>query len=386
MKNYEEYELEDFICDDDFISWCLQPDEISSKFWQEWLQNHPEKKPMILQAQQLITDLNSIEDNEKEASYETEIWEQIEANITKVESIKPPTPKPQPLFPPKPKRQIHHWLLSTAAILIVALGLTLTFVHLQNSNVTTQKNLAALEWINHENNTGLSQTILLADSSKVVLEPFGALKYPTVFEGDERVVFLKGEAFFDIARDTLEPFLVYANETITKVLGTSFRITAFEGEETVEVDVKTGRVAVYAKVAANEQLKDKKRIVVETDEKISIPRPNAKLEVTPNQKVVFNKKRTEMIRTVTEKPQVIARLDELPRLKFENESVVKVFEALEKAYGIDLEYDMEALKGCSITTQLQDEPLFQKLNIICTALELKFSERDAVIYIEGEGC
>ena len=61
---------------------------------------------------------------------------------------------------------------------------------------------------------------------------------------------MKGKAFFDIARDTSQPFVVYANETITKVLGTSFTIKAFEGEKDVEVSVKTGKVAVYANVSS----------------------------------------------------------------------------------------------------------------------------------------
>ncbi|MDF1868382.1 MAG: DUF4974 domain-containing protein, partial [Saprospiraceae bacterium] len=185
-----------------------------------------------------------------------------------------------------------------------------------------------------------------------------------------------------IARDTTKPFLVYANETVTKVLGTSFRITAFEGEKTVEVEVKSGKVAVYANVDSE----NKKIMIVETDEKMLIPLPNKKLEVTPNQKVVFDKKEDEMIKTVAKLPQIITKLETLPQFEFEEESVVKVFNALELAYGIDLEYDEENLKNCPITTKLKDEPLFQKLSIICAALSLEFSEKDAVISIKGEGC
>lgn len=375
MKNYETYEIEDFTCDDGFISWCLQPNETSNQFWSKWLQLHPTQSPIVFQAKQLVLDLNTIENNENKTNFEQEIWEQIETSIEgdKAEKI---GMKPLSL----------QWAIGIAATILVLVGVGLLFQFNFSSDYNTQ--LSDLEWVNYENNSGLSKTIELADGSIIKLEPFGTLKYPTKFEGDERAVFLEGEAFFDIARDTLQPFLVYANETITKVLGTSFRITAFEGEKTVEVDVKSGKVAVYAKVTYKEQLDDKKQIVVETDERISIPRPNKKLEVTPNQKVVFNKKKAEMIRTVTETPQVIPPLEKLklPQFRFKNESVIKVFQALEEVYGIDLEFEEETLNGCTITTQLENEPLFQKLNIICTALDLKFHERDAVIFIEGKGC
>ncbi len=373
MNNYEEYEIEDFTCDDDFISWCIQPDEASDQFWREWLSSNPTQKAIALQAKELILDLHTIENEKNKLNIEQEIWGQIEANIggEKNENVH--------TLP-----SLLQWGLGIAATIVFLWGISYLIPYKSPADSNTQ--LADLEWINYENNSGLSKSIFLEDGSTVVVEPFGTLKYPSSFSGDERAVFLEGEAFFDIARDTLQPFLVYANETITKVLGTSFRITAYEGEKTVEVDVKSGKVAVYAKVSSNEQFGDKKRIIVETDERISIPRPNKKLEVTPNQKVVFDKKRAEMIRTVTETPQVITQLEELPQFKFKNESVIKVFKAFEQIYGIDLEFDAELLEGCTITTQLEDEPLFQKLNIICTALELKFVERDAVIFIEGEGC
>ena len=232
----------------------------------------------------------------------------------------------------------------------------------------------------------LQKNIKLNDSSTVVLEPFSSLKYPTFFSKDQRVVILKGEAFFDIQRDTMRPFLVYANETITKVLGTSFNINAYEGEETVEVEVISGKVAVYANVNAEEKLEKKKQILLETNEKILIPKPNKKLELTPNQKVVFNRSEKDMVKTLAAVPQVLSTLEKLPQIQFDNESVVNVFKALEQAYGIEFIYQEEALKNCPINTKLKEESLFETLNIICAALGLEFTEKNATIYITGEGC
>ena len=117
-----------------------------------------------------------------------------------------------------------------------------------------------------------------------------------------------------------------------------------------------------------------------------MPLPNKKLEVTPNQKVVFDRTAEDMVKKVTELPKLITKLENLPQFQFKDEPVVTVFQALEKAYGIKLEYDKQILKNCTITTKLEDETLFQKLNIICMALNLKYHEKGASVIIHGDAC
>lgn len=371
MNNYEHFKLEDFVSNDEFIYWCLYPNEQSNHFWNNWIESHPDKESLIFEARQLVTDLNSIEKEKNMTNFEEDIWTQIEAN-TADEKV------------PNKQRRLH-WILTTAACLLLLLNLTLWLQVDRSSN--SNNTFSELEWVNVENSSGISKIISLSDNSSIVLEPFSSLKYPAHFSTDQRVVFLNGEAFFDIARDTNRPFLVYANETITKVLGTSFRITAFEGQETVEVDVRTGKVAVYGRVKSDtENNSYKKQIEIKADEKILVSKPNTKLEVTPNQKVVFNKTAEVMVKKVTAVPLMLTKIERLPQLEFENASVINVFEALEKAYGIDLDFNSNDLLDCTITTKLDNKSLFDKLNIICTALDLNFTEKEAKIFIKGKGC
>ena len=367
MKNYENFEPEDFAADDDFITWCLIPDQQSVRFWNDWIQKHPERRLKVLEAKQLVSDIRSIETEAYQVLDENEIWDNIDAQISKEE---------------KPRIFHVNWALSAAASLLLLIGAF--FFFFQNESQLEKE--ADEEWVKIENNSGITKSILLSDNSTVELEPFSHLRYPKEFNGTQRKVILKGEAFFDIARDTTKPFMVFANETITKVLGTSFRIIAFEGNKKVEVEVKTGKVAVYANVPSGENFDEKKRIIIEADVPVILPMPNKKLEVTPNQKVVFDKVAEEMVKAIIPEPTIVTEIEEIDQLEFNSESVVAVFEALELAYGIEIEFDESQLSDCTITTKLDEEPLFEKLDIICMALDLKYTKKDVTVIIEGNGC
>ena len=57
-------------------------------------------------------------------------------------------------------------------------------------------------------------------------------------------MYLNGEAFFEVVKNPKKPFLVFTKDIVTKVLGTSFTVKAFDGDKEVKVMVKTGKVNV----------------------------------------------------------------------------------------------------------------------------------------------
>lgn len=85
--------------------------------------------------------------------------------------------------------------------------------------------------------------LYLPDGSKVWLNAGSKLSYAHQFSGEQRKVFLTGEAFFSVTRDTLRPFQVFAGKTRTEVLGTSFHVKAGIADQQVEVTVVTGSVS-----------------------------------------------------------------------------------------------------------------------------------------------
>lgn len=86
--------------------------------------------------------------------------------------------------------------------------------------------------------------LTLSDGTKVWLNSETELKYPVQFTGNTREVCVQGEAYFEVKRDSLHHFIVHTPYTDTKVLGTSFNVSAYEDESTTEITLVSGKVEV----------------------------------------------------------------------------------------------------------------------------------------------
>jgi ferric-dicitrate binding protein FerR (iron transport regulator) len=90
--------------------------------------------------------------------------------------------------------------------------------------------------------------VMLPDGSKVWLNAASRLKYPTAFNGKERIVELEGQAYFEIAKNAHQPFKVHVNGTDIQVLGTSFDVMAYPDEKTTNTTLLEGAVKVADKI------------------------------------------------------------------------------------------------------------------------------------------
>lgn len=102
--------------------------------------------------------------------------------------------------------------------------------------------------------TGMEYTLSLADGTLVYLNAETSLRYPVVFREGERVVELEGEAYFEVAKDEMRPFIVRMNGSEIKVTGTSFNARAYGNENEVVTTLVEGRVEVNGrKIQPGEQ-------------------------------------------------------------------------------------------------------------------------------------
>lgn len=91
---------------------------------------------------------------------------------------------------------------------------------------------------------GGTYTVELCDGTKVYLNSGTTLEFPSRFDGKVRSVILKGEAYFDVARNVSKPFVVEVDEMKVKVLGTSFNVKSYVDEPGIYTTLVEGSVAI----------------------------------------------------------------------------------------------------------------------------------------------
>lgn len=96
------------------------------------------------------------------------------------------------------------------------------------------------------NNYGEIQLLTLPDGSKVELLPGSQISYKIRFDNNKREIFLKGEATFQVAKDSLRPFTVYSGSISTTALGTKFRVIYSEAIGEAKVYLYEGKVVIQA--------------------------------------------------------------------------------------------------------------------------------------------
>lgn len=89
---------------------------------------------------------------------------------------------------------------------------------------------------------GGENTVLLADGTTVHLNAASELRFPMRFGSGQRVVELKGEAYFDVKKDAAHPFIVKTRYGEVAVLGTVFNVNAYDDRQRCEVTLVKGRV------------------------------------------------------------------------------------------------------------------------------------------------
>lgn len=192
----------------------------------------------------------------------------------------------------------------------------------------------------------------LPDGTRVWVNQNTEIEYPEQFAGNERAVALKGEAFFEVAKDPSKPFIITSGEIRTTVIGTSFNIKAYNGS-VPEVHVKTGKVKVES--GQNAVFLEKGYAAV----------------FTPDSKRV-KKHKTNVLEPEWKK--VLIDIDGL--------TLGQVIEKLQERYAFNVEYADEDLKNRKIKGTLDTRQGFaEMLQTVGFALEVEIKPSGKDSYI-----
>ncbi|MEI7583565.1 FecR family protein [Runella sp.] len=350
MNKLEKYQIEDFVQDLYFRKWVLK--KLSSKdcFWENWLEQHPNKKMLLEEAKSLV-----IASQIEEKTIPTQqIQQGIQAILNRTES------KQQRLFE-------QTWFKIAASIVLI---MAFTFLYQKSFfSVPNGEYLVLSKTTETENNSLQPLSTKLSDGSVVTLKKGSKLQVSTDFGVQTRTVFLTGEAFFEVQKDPQRPFIVYAGGIVTKVLGTSFTIRAYKDETKTLVAVRTGRVTVYQQAGTN----DIEHL--------------GQMLLVPNQQVVFEKTEEKLVKTLVEKPILLFPNSENSQFEYDETPISKVLTQIEEAYGVKITFDADLLAHCNLTAVFQNqETLYEKIEVICETIQARYEVVDGQIVIYAKGC
>ena len=159
----------------------------------------------------------------------------------------------------------------------------------------------------------------LADGTLVWLNSDSELRYPVKFAGSQRDVWLKGEGYFEVARNIEMPFYVKTKELQVRVLGTKFNFRDYPEDKEVVVSLLEGRIVL------NNQLQREEELLL-----------------LPNEQVILDKRvktmKKEWKRDGINIEWITGRLffDEIP--------LPEVAQILERNYGVRIKFANDALK------------------------------------------
>jgi len=122
-------------------------------------------------------------------------------------------------------------------------------IHYKDGDILSAKE--AVQQVTLNTPRGGQYRVTLSDGTRVWLNAASSLSYPTAFTGKERNVNLKGEAYFEVAQNASQPFIVHTADEDVKVLGTSFNINCYIDENRTVTTLTSGSVRLDSRDAAH---------------------------------------------------------------------------------------------------------------------------------------
>lgn len=233
------------------------------------------------------------------------------------------------------------------------------------------------------NTTSLPLELVMEDGSTVKLAPQSSLSFPKQFANGKREVYLTGEAFFVVTKNPEKPFMVYYNNIVTRVLGTSFTIKTNTNTKNVEVSVRTGKVQVFENkyMSTGTASREEAKSVI----------------LKPNQKAMYNPIHRDFQTTIADSIHPLVGILDMDKAFKHNKlagsfifqkatSLKNIFSQLESVFGIEIVVDNDNVYNCVFTGDISTQEMLEKLHIICLTIGATYEVNGTKILVTGKGC
>ena len=214
-------------------------------------------------------------------------------------------------------------------------------------------------WKEHFVPNGKQEHLSLSDGTEVWLNSGSLLLYTENFVGDERSVYLNGEASFHVTKNPQKPFLVRTKYLETEVLGTLFNVEAYSNSELIKITLEEGKI----KVNENENMEHS-------------------FTVNPNEQVVYDPEQGTMTKEVVDASRVLQWKHGY--LVFQEASLDHILKTIERRYDVTINYETGKYPGRKFTMRFRpDEGLHQVLEILKEMVpDLHYKIKNGIIYVQ----
>lgn len=338
---YTEYDIDDFLLDEFFIQWVKQPNENNRHFWEKWLEQHPEKREVVMQAVSIISSVHYQEKPVMGDRLYVEVFENILKAEKDVKSLASNNQVWNFGFP---------WR-GMAASLLMLFCLGMVYHLLTAPPINEEAILTESVLISKSNPAGKKSILTLSDGTKIYLNAESEINYASAFSDSLRLVSLKGEAFFEVQKEG-RPFVVEIGQTRITVLGTSFNVNQKE-DGVLTVALVSGKVSVNDREGNRVDLEPSEMLVREKDGNIH--------------------------KTAFDPLEITGWKDKV--LVFNKSSLVDVKKKVEHWFGVQVQLNGQIDPGWSYSGVYKDETLENVLRGIffTSGLSYKIEDKNVVI-------
>lgn len=190
--------------------------------------------------------------------------------------------------------------------------------------------------------------VVLPDGSMVWVNNGSFISYPEDFGVENRSITLRGNAFFDVVKDSLKPFLINTGKLNVKVIGTSFDVYSFK-DEPARVSVKTGKVEVLH------------------------TKSKSKIQLIANEQSSFDSLTNKMVKAKIGFDQSLWR-DNI--LQFENLHLNYVLKRIERKYNVRFKCTDSVLLQSRVRASYENEPLDTILSDLAFMINFEYSKNE----------
>jgi ferric-dicitrate binding protein FerR (iron transport regulator) len=340
--DYSQFTVRDFVLDESFRRWVLQPDEETMSFWHTFMLRHPAQQSVIDDAASVLLHLRVNHDDLTNASYER-IWTLLDQ--AHAEAF---TPVVELGSYPSRWQWLRGW--KVAAVVVGLLGTLTAGWYISESRHE------------HREHTGFGETrtITLPDGSTVQLNGNSTLTYRDEWPADQpREVWLEGEGFFVVTKKRMAgqrvKFVTHTPGLDVQVLGTQFNVHSRRGQ--TDVTLVEGKVELI-------RPGDSKARVLEL-------KPGQVATARPGIEQVALQETAPEVQTAWTQKQFI----------FDRTPLHEVGQQLSDSHGLTLIFDNVALADRQFTGNLSSQDVETLLTTLAATFDLTVERDSSTVYL-----